>query len=155
MSVGCTLVPVEIKEREAFLAMAEQHFRELNPGFTPAHDWQGSYFETIKGNPNYLLRWILVDGQRAGFIISGVEKHHFLPRKTGAIYELYVVPGQRKRGIARACAAQVIKELRKLSISKIQLEVVEGNVAALELWRSLGFRKVTERLILMEGYGAK
>ena len=71
MSVGCTLVPVEIEEREEFLAMAEQHFRELNPAFAPAHDWQSSYFETIKGNANYLLRWILVDGQRAGFIISG------------------------------------------------------------------------------------
>ena len=150
MSPGPSLVPIEIRERGDFLAMAEQHFRELNPMFIPAQDWRNSYFETIKENPEYSLRWIVVDGQRAGFIIFGVEEHRFLPRKSGAIYELYVVPGQRKKGIARACAEQVIGELRKVSVSKIQLEVMEGNLAAFELWGSLGFRKVSERLVLME-----
>ena len=150
MSPGLSLVPIETQERGEFLAMAERHFRELNPTFTPAHDWRNSYFETIKESPKYSLRWIVVDGQHAGFIIFGVEEHRFLPRQSGAIYELYVVPGQRKKGIARACAEQVIDELRKLSISKIHLEVMEGNLAASKLWVSLGFRKVSERLVLTE-----
>jgi ribosomal protein S18 acetylase RimI-like enzyme len=148
MSPRFRLVPIEAQERGDFLAMAEQHFRELNPTFTPARDWNDSYFENIKENPKYSLRWIVVDGQHVGFIIFGVEEHRFLPRKSGAIYELYVIPERRKKGIARACAEQVIEELQQFSISKIQLEVTEGNLAASELWRSLGFRKVTERLVL-------
>jgi UDP-2,4-diacetamido-2,4,6-trideoxy-beta-L-altropyranose hydrolase len=145
-----SMIPVESDERDVFLRMAQQHFRELNSMFTPAQDWKTSYFENIKNNPKYSLRWIVADGQRVGFILFGVEKHRFLPRQTGTIYEVYVVPEQRRKGIARACARQVIDELWKSSPSKIQLEVVEGNAAAAELWRSLGFQKITERFVLTE-----
>jgi ribosomal protein S18 acetylase RimI-like enzyme len=150
--LGSTLsiVPVEPDERGDFLEMAQQHFREVNPMFTPAQDWKNSYFENIKRNPKCCLRWIVADGQRAGFVLFGVEEHRFLPRLTGAIYEVYVIPERRRQGIARACAKQVIDELGKASPSKIQLEVVEGNDAAAELWRSLGFKKVTERFVLTE-----
>jgi UDP-2,4-diacetamido-2,4,6-trideoxy-beta-L-altropyranose hydrolase len=145
-----SMIPVEPDERDVFLQMAQQHFRELNPRFTPAQDWKTSYFENIKNNPKYSLRWIVADGQRVGFILFGVEEHRFLPRQTGTIYEVYVVPEERRKGIARACARQVIEELWKSSPSKIQLEVVEGNAAAAELWRSLGFQKITERFVLRE-----
>jgi len=145
-----SMIPVEPDEREDFLKMAQQHFHELNPIFTPAQDWKTSYFETIKNNPRYSLRWIVADGQRVGFILFGVEEHRFLPRQTGAIYEVYVIPEGRRKGIARACAKQIIDELWKSSPSKIQLEVVEGNTAAAGLWRSLGFRKATERFVLTE-----
>jgi ribosomal protein S18 acetylase RimI-like enzyme len=142
------LVAVESSDRKSFMAMAEEHFRQLDPRFTPAQDWEASYFENILGNRNCSLRWIVADGQRVGFVLYGVEKHRFLPRKTGTIYELYIVPDQRRKGIARACAESVIQELWKVSPSKIQLEVVAGNRAAAELWRSLGFQKASERLVL-------
>jgi UDP-2,4-diacetamido-2,4,6-trideoxy-beta-L-altropyranose hydrolase len=150
LSPALSIVPVEPDERGDFLEMAQQHFREVNPMFTPAQDWKNSYFENIKRNPKCCLRWIVAGGQRAGFVLFGVEEHRFLPRLTGAIYEVYVIPERRRQGIARACAKQVINELGKASPSKIQLEVVEGNDAAAELWRSLGFKKVTERFVLME-----
>ncbi len=41
------LVPVEAGDRQNFLAMAEQYFRELNPQFVPAPDWKASYLENI------------------------------------------------------------------------------------------------------------
>jgi UDP-2,4-diacetamido-2,4,6-trideoxy-beta-L-altropyranose hydrolase len=145
-----SMVPVKPNERAVFLEMAQQHFREVNPLFTPAQDWKNSYFENIQKNPKCSLRWIISDSRQAGFILFGVEEHRFLPRLTGAIYEVYVVPEQRKKGIARACAKQVIDELWKASPSKIQLEVVEGNAVAAELWRSLGFQKATERFVLAE-----
>ena len=150
MSSRLSLIPIEEDEREDFLEMAQQHFHELNPTFTPAPDWTHSYFDNIKGNPKYSLRWIIADNRHVGFVLFGVEEHRFLPRQTGAIYEVYVIPGERRKGIARACAKQVIAELWKASPSKIQLEVVQGNAAAAELWRSLGFQKVTERFSLTE-----
>jgi ribosomal protein S18 acetylase RimI-like enzyme len=147
------MIPVEPEECEDFMGMAQQHFRELNPMFTPAQDWKASYFENIKNNPRYSLRWIVADGQRVGFILFGTEEHRFLPRQTGAIYEVYVVPDRRREGIARACAKQIIKELWSEGPSKIQLEVVEGNTAAAAFWRSLGFEKATERFVLTENTG--
>ncbi len=144
-------MPVTPADREEFLCMAEQHFRELDPAFVPHEEWKRSYFEKIQSNPDFFLRWIIVRGEHAGFILFGLESHRFLPRKTGAIYELYVASAHRRKGVARACARQAIRELQAFAPSKIQLEVAEGNTAAAELWKSLGFRKVTERFVLTDG----
>jgi ribosomal protein S18 acetylase RimI-like enzyme len=148
---GAIMVPVLRSEREEFVLMAIRHFSELNPAFVPGDDWRRCFFENILANPEFFLRWIMVDEKRAGFILFGLERHRFLPRKTGAVYELYVAPGFRRRGIARACAVEAISELWTLGPSKIQLEVVEGNTGAAALWKSLGFQKVTERFVLTSG----
>jgi len=142
------MLPVSAAERGEFLQMAEQHFRDLNLDFVPKADWTESYFEGIQSNPDYFLRWIMADGQRAGFILFGFEKHRFLPRTTGNIFEVYVRPSHRRRGLARRCAQMAIDELEKRGPSKIQLEVVQGNPGATALWLSMGFRKVSERYIL-------
>jgi ribosomal protein S18 acetylase RimI-like enzyme len=142
------LVAVEASERGAFTEMALRHFRELNPNFEPAADWQSCYFERIQRTSGFFLCWIVEDGERAGFILFGIEEHRFLPRKTGMIYELYVVPGQRRKGIAKASAEAAIRQLWTFSPTKIQLEVVAGNEAAAQLWRGLGFSKASERLVL-------
>lgn len=137
-------------DADAFLAMAERLFRGLNPNFVPQADWKQSYFENILGNALLSLRWIVVDGDQAGFVLFGLEAHRFLPRINGMIYELYIEPQFRRKGIAQTVARQVIQELQAQSPAKIQLEVMEGNRAAAALWVSLGFRKVSERYVLAE-----
>lgn len=142
------MLPILPTDREEFLRMAVDHFSELNPAFVPHGDWKERYFPTILSNPQHFLRWIFCDEKRAGFILFGLEDHRFLPRKTGAIYELYLRPEFRRRGVARSCALEAIRELWTYSPTKIQLEVVEGNTAAAALWKSLGFHKVTERFVI-------
>lgn len=142
------MLPISRAESDEFLSMAVRHFSELNPLFVPQSDWQENYFTTIVANPEYFLRWIICDGKHAGFILFGLEKHRFLPRKTGAIYELYVEPEFRRRGIAKTCAIDALRELWSLAPSKIQLEVLEGRTAAAALWKSLGFQKVSDRYVL-------
>lgn len=137
-------------EADAFLAMAERLFRGLNPSFVPEADWKQFYFENILGNSRLSLRWIVVDEVRAGFVLFGLESHRFLPRLNGMIYELYIEPQFRRKGVAQTVARQVIGELGAKSPAKIQLEVTEGNHAAAALWVSLGFRKVSERYVLAE-----
>lgn len=145
------MVTVSAGEREEFMRMARKHFSELNPDFTPHADWNGRYFENIQTNSNYFLRWMMKGNERAGFILFGIEKHRFLPRETGMIYEVYVAPEHRRNGIARICAAQAITELRAFCPSKIQLETVDGNEKANALWRSMGFQGVSERFVLQDG----
>jgi ribosomal protein S18 acetylase RimI-like enzyme len=142
------MLPIASSEQDAFLRMAANHFSELNAFFVPLDDWKEHYFATIMANSQYFLRWIVWEEKRAGFILFGLEKHRFLPRKTGAIYELYVLPEFRRRGVAKACAIEAIRELWVQAPSKIQLEVIEGRVAAAALWKSLGFQKVTDRYVL-------
>ena len=142
------LVPVEAVDRDIFTKMAMQHFQELDRSFVARDDWKESYFSGIQQREGTLLKWIQIGSDRAGFILYGTEDHRFLPRKSGAIYELYVKPEFRRRGAAREAATQAIDELKRKSPAKIQLEIVEGNAAAAALWRSLGFRKVSERYVL-------
>jgi ribosomal protein S18 acetylase RimI-like enzyme len=137
-----------VTEKDEFLKMAVAHFRELSPRFVPASDWNESYFESIEQNPDLQLQWIIAEGERCGFVLYGFEPHRFLPRRSGMVYELYVAPQHRRRGIAAACGKLVIDELKSGQPSKIQLEVVEGNQAAALLWHRLGFKKVSERLVL-------
>lgn len=137
-------------EADSFLAMAERLFRGLNPSFVPQVDWKQSYFDNILSNASLTLHWIVVDENRAGFVLFGLEAHRFLPRFNGMVYELYIEPQFRRKGVAKAVARQVIQELQAQSPAKIQLEVMEGNRAAAALWESLGFRKVSERYVLAE-----
>jgi ribosomal protein S18 acetylase RimI-like enzyme len=143
-----TLEPVSPVDREPFLEMAVQHFRELNPSFVVQEDWKRDYFEGILGNPRLSLRWVVADGGRAGFVLFGIEDHKFLPRRSGIVYELYISPEFRLRGLARASAQQAIDELQRHSPSKVQLEIMEHNRGAAALWTSLGFEKVAERWVL-------
>jgi len=143
-----TLQPVAPGDREAFLEMAARHFQELNPDFVPRKDWTLHYFEGILGNARLSLRWVLANGSRAGFVLFGIEDHVFLPRQNGVVYELYISPAFRRRGIARLSAQQAIEELRSHAPSKLQLEIMQNNRPAAALWASLGFEKVAERWVL-------
>ncbi len=142
------MLPMTASDQDAFLCMAVQHFVELNSSFVPQRDWKEHYFSTIMANPLFFLRWIIVEEKRAGFILFGIEKHRFLPRTTGVIYELYIAPEFRRRGIASISASDAIRELQAHNPSKIQLEVIEGRAAAVALWESLGFQRVTGRFVL-------
>jgi ribosomal protein S18 acetylase RimI-like enzyme len=148
MIASVSMRPIVQGERDEFLQMAVQYFRELNPAFCPCVDWQAIYFENIHKNPNYSLRWIVSGGQNIGFVLFGIEDHDFLPRKTGVIWELYVVLEERRKGVARKCAQLAIEEMSKLSPSKIRLEVVSGNEPAVALWKSLGFQKTAESFVI-------
>ncbi|MGH7766908.1 MAG: GNAT family N-acetyltransferase [Candidatus Binatia bacterium] len=142
------LKPVAPEEKAAFLKMAERHFKELNPAFVPMEDWRRHYFESIQANGAMSLQWILVEERRAGFVLFGFESHRFLPRHTGMIYELYVAPEYRRRGVGEASARHAVEFLRERRVSKIQLEVMDGNEKAAALWKKLGFAKVSERFVL-------
>lgn|SRR5262249_11553639 len=148
LTITLNMDPVSPRDRDEFMTMAEKHFRELNPAFEPHADWKAQYFENVLQNSSLFLRWIEVNGKRAGFILFGIEDHRFLPRRTGGIYELYIEPDFRRNGIARQCAAAAICELEAHSPAKIQLEIMDGNGAAKKLWASLGFRKFSERWVL-------
>jgi len=145
------LSPVADSEASAFLTMAKDYFKELNPKFVAGADWQASYFSRLKSSSDTHLDWIHCNGERAGFVIYGVEAHRLLPRKNGYVYEFYIQARFRRSGIAREAAEQVLGALRKLDPAKIQLEITAGNSVAAEFWETFGFGKVAERYVLDQG----
>ena len=130
--------------------MAEEYFSELNPNFVAQQDWKRSYFRVLTSQPEIVAQWIHTKNSRAGFVIYGTERHRFLPRTKGCVYEFYILPQFRRGGVGRETARQLIEMLRKQSPASIQLEVAAGNKTAAKFWKSMGFQHVSERYVLDE-----
>ncbi len=56
------------------------------------------------------------------------------------IEELYVAPGARRRGVARALLRRLLADCRASGVRAVELEVDEGHEPARALYRSLGFK---------------
>ena len=94
------LQPVSVADRDHFMAMAEQHFRRLNVSFVPQEDWRRYYLDNILRNPRLSLRWIMVEGERAGFILFGLERPSFSATPNRSYLRAVCSPGvsaQRRR----------------------------------------------------------
>jgi len=69
------------------------------------------------------------------------------------VEELYVVPEERRTGVARALLARIRDEARKEGIRAVDLEVVPTQAAALALYAALGFEKVDRLRMSLPLYG--
>jgi ribosomal-protein-alanine N-acetyltransferase len=65
--------------------------------------------------------------------------HHILDE--GAITNIVVHPGYRRRGVATALLYEVIGYAKKHNISRLTLEVRVSNHAAIALYESVGFEQ--------------
>ncbi|NBR04892.1 MAG: GNAT family N-acetyltransferase [Planctomycetes bacterium] len=61
--------------------------------------------------------------------------------KTLAIQNVGVTPQHRKKGLGKALLLKLISSLESYNLNKITLEVSAQNLAAIQLYRNLGFRK--------------
>ena len=60
-------------------------------------------------------------------------------REYAGIYAIYVSPGCRRRGYARAICSTLLREAKGTGAKKAYLQVVKGNMPAESLYCSLGF----------------
>ena len=67
------------------------------------------------------------------------------------IYNIAVAPEYRRAGIGESLLRHMIQVAEESGCSVVTLEVMDGNDAAMELYRKLGFREVGRR----RGYYAK
>ena len=66
------------------------------------------------------------------------------------IEELYVIPGARRTGVARAMLEHVANQARRRGLRAFDLEVVPSQLAAFALYRSLGFQEVPRQRLALE-----
>jgi ribosomal-protein-alanine acetyltransferase len=81
-----------------------------------------------------------VNSEIAGFAIARVD----IGRNTsfGHILTVDIAPAYRRKGIAQKLLQEIENRFREKGIKECRLEVREGNVAALNLYQKLGYKKV-------------
>ncbi|HDR7783189.1 GNAT family N-acetyltransferase [Bacillus wiedmannii] len=94
---------------------------------------KGAYYLVVK-QENNVMGWILI----------GENADYFSREKLGFIYELYVFPEYRGKGLSRELMEAGIKELKE-TFSEIRLNVFAGNFAK-EMYEEFGF---VERQVIM------
>ena len=78
---------------------------------------------------------LALDGAHAvGIAMLGLRDH------AAWVGGMGVVPGERRTGLGRRLMESVIGEARERGCHTVQLEVLEQNTGAIELYRGLGFR---------------
>ncbi|RKF51918.1 acetyltransferase [Bacillus wiedmannii] len=94
---------------------------------------KGAYYLVVK-KENKIMGWILM----------GENVDNFSREKLGFIYELYILPEYRGRGLSRVLMEAGIKELKE-TYPEIRLNVFAGNFAK-EMYEEFGF---VERQVIM------
>jgi len=80
------------------------------------------------------------DGLRVGYVFVGESQDLFTTTNHLLIYDLYVVPERRNRGIGRYLLAKAEQYAALRHFDRISLHVFVTNPAALHLYGSMGYR---------------
>ncbi len=84
--------------------------------------------------------WIIVEGQRAGFVMAQVFEDDPLPGdSTTEILECYVLPSFRRRGVGRAALQSLLAAERARGTSMVEAGILRGNEGAIAFWEALDF----------------
>jgi ribosomal-protein-alanine N-acetyltransferase len=96
--------------------------------------WPESFFLGELAQPLVYARVAEREGRIAGYSVA------WLGAGAGHLGNLATVPGQRRRGVARALMDDLLDRARVLGVGAITLEVRAANFAAQGLYRGYGFR---------------
>ena len=79
-------------------------------------------------------------GRVLGYIILGELRPFFSPQAVAFVYDIWVAPDHRGKGIGKALVTWAGEWARKRGHRKIKLEVSETNARARHVYEALGFR---------------
>lgn len=105
----------------------EAHFREYAREFVEGR--RGERFVAEDGEGRFL-----------GYIVLGELTPFSSPHPVGFVYDIWVAPEHRGRGVARFLLEEAERWARAKGYGKIKLEVSDANAPAMALYRSAGYR---------------
>ncbi len=86
------------------------------------------------------------EGRFLGYMILGEITPFTSPRPVGFVYDIWVAPEHRRRGVGRSLLREAERWARAKGYAAIKLEVADANAPAAALYRSAGYR--AERVYL-------
>jgi ribosomal protein S18 acetylase RimI-like enzyme len=106
-----------------------------------------SMFDSIVNKGGYYLVYRNADSSIAGWILLGENTDYFSDKKFGFIYDIYVLPEYRGRGISKEFIQQGISTLKKSGFDEVRLNVFATNHAK-EIYKKLGFKDLNSIMAL-------
>jgi [ribosomal protein S18]-alanine N-acetyltransferase len=98
--------------------------------------WPRKYFLELYGDCRDFFAVAKAGGRIAGYAVACMEK------RNAEIASLAVHPDYRRRGVADALMRHTLRELGLAGVRRVELMVRTGNTGGVQLYRSLGFRRV-------------
>lgn len=107
------------------------------------------FFEEMREKYPDLFYVAEVDGKIVGYIMcreeaAGFDLPRFRAKRRGHIISIAVLPEYRRRGIGRSLLAKALDSMRMRRLEECILEVRVSNTAAINLYKKLGFKIVSQ-----------
>lgn len=139
------IFPLTEKDYEETYKVVSDSFRESPDVCVPSfEDWKTAH----KNSTNSKL-WIY----KAINILGILNTVYDPSRNFGEIRSVGILPGQRGKGIGRSLLRFALSLFAKQGLTKCHLTVSTTNLAALELYKSLGFEEVDHYQVYCKGGG--
>jgi len=141
-------LPADRPALVGFMAALQEHERALEPNRVPGPGMADRHLAALESwaaeHPGGSVLVAELDGRLAGFIVTGVDEElgdYVLPhnRLVGRLSDLWVEPGARGKGVARALIAAAEERLRAAGIRRAEVTAVQGNGEAQRLYAALGY----------------
>jgi ribosomal protein S18 acetylase RimI-like enzyme len=140
--------PARLDHVEVFLSMMRA-LEGADPGTTAFDEPRRRViFEDFLNEAEFGRAWLIFEGEKlAGYVVLTLGFSFEYRGRDAYIDELYLDGQFRGRGIGRKTMEFVEEEARKLGVNAIHLEATRGNMAAIELYRRVGFMDHDRRLM--------
>lgn len=106
-----------------------------------------SMFDSIVNKGGFYLVYRNADSSIAGWILLGENTDYFSDKKFGFIYDVYVLPEYRGRGISKVLIKEGISTLKTLGYEEVRLNVFATNYAK-EIYKKVGFKDLNSIMTL-------
>jgi len=119
------------------------------PEYRLAPGWKGDWRRFTRSHIGHKDRLCLVaelDGTAVGFLLGAilVRPRVFEHRLYGHIYDLFVDPAQRNRGVGESLVNETLAWFRSRRVEKVDLYAHMRNEMGLRFWRKMGFEPTVQ-----------
>ena len=148
------LVPMTESEFEAYLEIAIPTYADDNvrAGYWSEEEalersrksYDGLLPQGVQTENNYLFRTQL---EESGESIGMVWMKHEAPRTHGFIFDITLDEAQRGKGYGKQTMLALEEKARDLGLETIGLHVFANNMAAMKLYKGLGYEVTSQNMV--------
>ena len=120
-------------------------------GVSPRARWKGDWRRFTRSHIGHKDRLCLVaelDRAAVGFLLGAIlaRPRVFEHRLYGHIYDLFVDPARRNRGVGESLVQEALAWFRSRRVEKVDLYTYARNEMGLRFWKKMGFESTVHIL---------